>query len=216
MRTVSAVLAFLFLACVSASAQDNFEWRIYGGYQYSRVDTTSTQTFLNATHLFNPAIPAINYGTRQNLNGWDVGIEQDGRWGIGAVVDFSGGYESKTQTISSVGGVTNTARTRLHMYTATAGPQFVMRRSSQFQPFAHALLGAAWYRDTTSFLSNNIPLVPDFGENDTRFTVGAGGGVNVFFSKNIGLRVAGDYFRTFFFDARQNNFRGTAGLVIRF
>lgn len=216
MRMLSAVLAVLFLGCVSVAAQDNGQWRVYGGYQFERVDTTATQTFLNATHAFNPAIPAINYGTRQNLNGWDAGVEQDGKWGIGAIIDFSGGYETKNVTISSAGGVTDTGRTRARLYTFTGGPQFVMHRSSKFQPFAHALLGAAWYRDNTSFLSNNIPLVPDFGESDTRFVVGAGAGVNMFFSKNIGVRVAGDYFRTFFFNAGQNNYRGMAGLVVRF
>jgi len=97
-----------------------------------------------------------------------------------------------------------------------AGPQLTLRRSSRVQPFGRALLGGAWYSDSTNILANNVPLISEIKESDSGFALGGGGGTDVSFSSHLGMRVTVDYIRTFFFNNSQGNIRSTVGLIYRF
>jgi hypothetical protein len=134
---------------------------------------------------------------------------------FGGVVDVSGNYGTKRLTVLSSGGVTVTTRTRLRSYTFMGGPQLSLRRSSRFQPFGRALLGGAWYSDSTNVLANNVPLIAEIKESDSGFALG-GGGTDISFSSHLGMRVTVDYIRTFFFNDGQGNIRSTVGLIYGF
>jgi opacity protein-like surface antigen len=219
MKIFLGCLALLMACAAPAAAQDYKGWRVYGGYQYSRIDTHQLQSQLDLEHsIFPTAFPAVNFGNNANLNGWNAGLEQDGNRWFSVVVDASGGYETRTITISSSSSGKLVTKTRLRDYTLTGGPQFTVARGPNYQIFVHALFGGAWYSDSTTQLFNNqlqFPFTP-IAESAKGFTAGGGAGANIFFNKHLGVRIGGDYFRTWFFGDAQNNYRGTVGLVARF
>ncbi len=222
MRFSCAAAALLFLTsavCVgqSGAKADFDEVKIYGGYQYVSLDTHAVQDALNLQHVIDPTFPLLNFGSRQNLNGWNFGAEEDtlAKW-FGVVVDVGGGYGTSRVNLGSSAGVTSILRTKLRLYTFTAGPQFTLRRSSRVQPFVRVLAGGGWGSYSANVLQNNVAEFAEVKASDSGFAYGGGGGADFFFSRRIGLRVAADYIRTPFFNDTQNNLRGSAGLVVRF
>jgi hypothetical protein len=219
MKIFFGCLALLLASAVSVAAQNYKEWRVYGGYQYSRTDTHWLQSGLDNEHAFFPTLfPAINFGTNASLNGWNAGIEQDGNRWFGVVVDASGGYETKTITLSTSSSGNLISKTRVRDYTLAGGPQFTVARGPNYQIFVHALFGGAWYSDSTQVFLGNIgqfPFTP-IADSAKGFTLAGGAGANIFFNKHLGVRVGGNYFRTWFFGDAQNNYRGTVGIVARF
>lgn len=221
MRDVLAVAATLCLTCSFIAAQASHgvqvnEWKVYGGYQYTALDSHSVQDALNLEHLINPTFPLLNFGNRQNLNGWNFGIQEDiTRW-FGVVVDVGSGYAEKRLLLSSNGGVNLSSRTKMTFYTLTGGPQFTFYRGSHFQPFARALVGGGFFLSRTDVVANDVRVVNPVAENDQGFAWGGGVGSDFFFSRRLGVRVATDWIRTPFFDEHQNNVRATAGLIFRF
>ena len=215
--TVVVCLTCAVGAAQSSSNADFHEVKIYGGYQYTRLDTHAVQDALNLQHALDPTFPLLNFGSHQSLHGWNFGAEEDtlAPW-FGVVVDVSGSYGTNNIDLGSVAGITTKTRTRLRFYTFTGGPQFTLRRSSRVQPFVRALLGGAWESFSANVLVNNVPLFGEVKEKDEGFAYGGGGGADFFFSRKVGLRVAVDIIRTPFFNDTQNNLRGDAGLVFRF
>jgi opacity protein-like surface antigen len=191
--------------------------KIYGGYQYTSLDTHAVQDALNLQHTLDPTFPLLNFGSHQNMHGWNFGGEEDtlAPW-FGVVVDVSGTYGENNINLGTVAGVTTKTRTKLRLYTFTAGPQFTLRRSSKVQPFVRALLGGAWESFSVNVVENNVPLFADVKQSDEGFAYGGGGGADFFLSHKFGLRVAVDMIRTPFFRDTQNNIRGTAGFLFRF
>jgi hypothetical protein len=219
MRVLLALIAMLYFCMAPLSAQNTQfdQWKIYGGYQYTHLDTHAVQDTLNLQHVIDPSFPLMNFGNYQNLNGWNFGAEEDtlAKW-FGVVIDVGGGFATNRINLGSSGGVTSIARTRLRLYTFTAGPQFTIRRSDRIQPFARVLLGGGWGSFSANLLENNVPQFTEAKSSDSGFAFGGGFGSDFFFSKGAGMRVAVDYIRTPFFGEKQNNLRGSAGVVFRF
>jgi opacity protein-like surface antigen len=215
MKTICVVIGILLMTAL-CGAQDTSSWRIYGGYQYARIDTHAVQDALNLLHVLDPTVPQLDFGAHQNLSGWDFGVEENMNHWLGGVVDASGSYGTKSVNLGSVSGVSVSSRTKMRVYTLMAGPQLTYRRHSNLQPFARALFGGAFANDSTNIVANNVPLIEDVKESDEGFAIGGGGGVDVFFSSHVGARVTVDYIRTYLFNDTQGNFRGTAGIVFRF
>jgi hypothetical protein len=218
MRNICAFTALLCFTCVLSAAQSNFdEVKIYGGYQYTRFDTHALQDAFNLQHALDPTFPLLNFGSHQSLHGWNFGGEEDtlAKW-FGVVIDVSGTYGTNNVNLSSIAGISTKLRTKLRFYTFTCGPQFTLRSSSKVQPFVRALLGGAWESFSVNGLENNVPQFAEVKTKDSGFAYGGGGGVDFFFSRKIGLRIAADVIRTPFFDDTQNNMRGTAALLFRF
>jgi opacity protein-like surface antigen len=99
-----------------------------------------------------------------------------------------------------------------NMYTYLFGPRFSLRRSERrWTPFGQCLLGASHISVRGSGLSA--------GEN--AFALAAGGGMDVAITRHISVRVAQVEFLRTQFDsdfggsATQNNFRFSAGIVLR-
>lgn len=224
----SIVVLTFFFSTLTVFAQTNTpQWEVYGGYQYSRIDTGFIQDQFDLLHAENPAvIPPLNFGTHQNLNGWNFGGQENVNSWFGGVVDVSGTYGTKNIDVTSIEGnmglpttgITYLDRTRIHFFTFMAGPQFTMRKSPNFQPFVRVLAGGAFARDSTALLANGVPLSPP-GEvpyNDENFAFGGGAGLSLYFTHRAGLRVAVDYIHSYLFGTTQDNFRANAGLVFRF
>jgi opacity protein-like surface antigen len=99
------------------------------------------------------------------------------------------------------------------MYTYLLGPRFSRRRpGGRFTPFAQVLLGG----------SHITAKETGVKVGETAFAVAAGGGLDAAISRHFSVRVAQvEYLRTRFDSetggsASQNNFRFSAGLVVRF
>ena len=221
-RTVRAVwtkvgmlLVTILVTCVVSNAQDYPHWQIYGGYQYSPIDTHAVQDIYNLDHTLNPTTPLFNFGSRQDLSGWNFGGQENANSWFGFVIDISGNYGTNNINLVTVDGVSIVARTKLRAYTFMGGPQFALRRNSRLQPFARALFGGAWFSDSENVLANNVPLFAESMESDSSVALGGGGGIDVLFSRRVGLRVAADYIRSYVFSNTQNNYRASVGLIFR-
>ena len=151
MKNVLVVVAVLSLSVPLLSAQRRSEaptdeWKIYGGFQYSSLDTHSVQDFLNLEHIINPSLfPQLDFGNRQNLNGLNAGIQEDIRPWFGVVVDVGSGFGEKRILLNSGGGVNTSTRTKMKFYTVTGGPQLTVHRGERFQPFIRALVGGGFH-----------------------------------------------------------------------
>lgn len=216
MHKPALLLLLVLVSATCAFSQVTPAGEIYGGYQYTRLDTHAVQDALNLEHALDPTFPLINFGAHQRQDGWNFGLQENMNDWFGGVVDVSGNYGTKNIKILSSGGVTVSTRTRLRSYTFMGGPQLTLRKSSRFQPFARALFGGAWYSDSTNILANNVPQISEVKESDSGFALGGGGGTDIALSSHLGVRVSVDYIRTFFFNDSQNNLRSTVNIVYRF
>lgn len=221
MRRCWTIAATLFLTCVCAAAQSRSitvfdEWKIYGGYQFLSADTHAVQDALNLAHVVDPTFPLLHFGNRQNMNGWDFGVQEDITKWFGVVVDGGGSYSERRVLLSSSGGVNTTWRSRLRGYTVTVGPQITLARGTHFQPFVRLMVGGGFFRSHVDIIANNVSIVTPVNVNDDGFAYGPGVGTDIFLSRHFGARVAADLIRTQLFGETQNNVRASAGLVFRF
>ncbi len=144
------------------------------------------------------------------LNGWNASITGNvNRW-FGFEGDFSGHYGSP-----SVYGFT-IPFVDANSHTFMGGPR-LSYRSKSATPFAHFLIGGA--RAETSAFGVSL--------SETALAAAVGGGIDINLNKSISIRaIQADYLMTryntypqIFFnglDDRQNNFRISAGIVIKF
>jgi opacity protein-like surface antigen len=224
-RRLFLVVTLAIPAVTMAQKESNTpQFELYAGYQFTRIDTGFVQDEFNLLKTLNPDLPIPDFGRHQNLHGWNFGADENINNWLGGVVDASGGYGTRSLDITALAkaegfivppNVRLTVRTRLRTFTITGGPQFTLRRSSHLQPFARALFGGAFFNDSINVLENNVPQFSELKEDDSGFTLGGGGGINIYFSRHVGIRLAADYLRSTLFNDTQNNFRGTAGLVFR-
>jgi opacity protein-like surface antigen len=142
----------------------------------------------------NPKIPGEPTSESLNENGGSGQIAFNANNWLGLVADFSG------YALARHGFATT------HQISYLFGPRINLRRG-RVTPFTHVLLGGVWAED--GFVLGSV----------TAFGMTAGGGVDISVSRHIAIRpVQAEYFLTKFSDGnhdRQNNFRFSAGIVIR-
>jgi opacity protein-like surface antigen len=145
---------------------------------------------------------AANGGGSFNMGGGSASFAINFKPWLGLVQDAGGYY------FSGLGAGIDS-----RMYTYLVGPRFSRRRpEGRWTPFAQCLLGVSHISVKGSGVSA--------GENS--FAVALGGGVDAAISRHFAVRVAQvEYLRTRFNSetgaaASQNNFRFSAGLVLRF
>ena len=137
---------------------------------------------------------------RVNLNGWNAAVTGYFNDNFGITADFSGAYGKP----DFGGGVE--VETRLHSYLFGPTVRFGGERAT---PFVRALFGGISGRAEALGIETT----------DSSFGMALGGGFDVNASPNFAIRVAQfDYMYSKLFDAAeaQNNFRYSAGVVIRF
>jgi Outer membrane protein beta-barrel domain len=129
-----------------------------------------------------------------NLNGVDASVTENlNRW-------FGGKLEYNAQFGTEAGNKVNTE-------TLMYGPVFSYRKNPKFVPFGEALAGAV----------RGGPEYLDVSERVFHFAAAVGGGLDVTLTDRVALRVIqADYLLTRFSGTRQDNFRLSAGILLRF
>ena len=194
MKRIAFVSAIFLLFAASALAQDAPRVEIFGGYQFVHANS------------------GVNVGGLDTfaLNGWNASLTGYFNRYLGVDADFAGTYGTPSTTFPQIGRVdVNT-----HLYTYMFGPVLRLSNRSPFQPFAHVLVGGAHVRGSAS-----VPGVggTTFSETNTGFAWAPGGGLDWKILPVIGIRLAQvDFLQTHINSTTQNNFRYSAGVVIRF
>jgi hypothetical protein len=132
-------------------------------------------------------------GQNISLRGWDVSVAENTNHWFGGAIDVSGAY-------GSPGGI------REFEHSVVGGPVFSYRKISGITPFAHAMIGLI--RNSRGYLGSS--------EGATRFTGVFGGGLDLKIREHVAIRIVqADYQVTPYFNQRQDNYRISAGLVLR-
>jgi opacity protein-like surface antigen len=225
MRNACLLLTVLSLLSLIAVAQNSNTpwWELYGGYQYTRAETGQVQDAVNLITDSNvPPLPRVDVGRHQNLNGWNVSLQENPASWWGGIIDFSGTYASKdvnlTQAAIAAGlippGSTATARIKPSLYTFAGGPQFTFRRKS-IQPFVRIMVGCALARAPADLLVNKAVVLNSPEESNAAVALIGGGGADYVWKDYLSFRAAADYVRTYLFSETQNNFRISVGVNFR-
>jgi opacity protein-like surface antigen len=200
MKSVWILFAgIVFLLPLAAVAQENPKVEVFGGYSYLRTNITDQYA-----PTLNGFFPAQDY----NLHGWEGAANFNLNNWFGLKADFSGHYD-----LSEAAREDRIVGSNIHSF--LFGPVFTSRASTRFQPYVHALFGAA--RGAYDYNSPYDDIV------STKFAMALGGGVDIRLADSVALRlVQADYFMTRFgsndalnLNQRQDNLRLGAGLVFR-
>jgi hypothetical protein len=200
---------FIFLAVAAVClplalmAQDAPKAEVFGGYSYLRS------------------------GNSNSFNGWEGQVTGNFSRYFGLTGDVSGSY--RNESLSTITGTGVSGSVNQHLYNFLFGPT-VTGRFGNHAVFGHALFGAA-----RSSLGGgiSIPIIGGVStgvSSATAFAMALGGGFDLGLSPHFAIRPAQvDYLYTKFdaIDAlagglstsssgHQNNFRYSAGIVIRF
>jgi opacity protein-like surface antigen len=187
MRKLWFGVSLLLLIPMAALAQGGYpKAELFGGYSYFRANPDGI-----------------------NLNGWNASVTANITNWFGVEGDFSGHYGSPRIYGFEVPFVD------VSSHTFMAGPKLTYRANT-VAPFAHLLIGAA--RASTGAFGYSL--------SDTALATVVGGGIDINVSKSLAIRaIQADYLMTRFqtgpqiafsgFDDRQNNFRLSAGLVLK-
>jgi hypothetical protein len=185
-RFFALIVGMVFASSSTARAQ-------YSSGRSPQLELAGTYSFIRAN--------AANSGGGFNLNGGSVSLAYTVRDRFSAIADV-GAYRFGGLPL----GLNST------MYTYLFGPRIMLSKSSRTMPFAQILLGGGRLNASSSGIAA--------GENAFAFAIG--GGLDVPFRSHITVRVVqADYLMTRFASvngssAIQNNYRISAGVVIRF
>ncbi len=187
MRKLWLGFSLMLLIPMTAMAQGEYpKAELFGGYSYFRANPDGF-----------------------NLSGWNASVTANLTNWFGVEGDFSGHYGSPRVYGFEVPFVD------VSSHTFMAGPKLTYRANT-VAPFAHFLIGAA--RASTGAFGYSL--------SDTALATVVGGGIDINVSKSLAIRaIQADYLMTRFqvgpqiafsgLDDRQNNFRLSAGLVLK-
>ncbi len=199
-RLLVLLAGAVLLLPLSLAAQESYpKAEVFGGYSFLRT---------NITDRYAPTLEGFYPAQDYSLHGWEGSVAGNLNSWFGLKADFSGHYDiSEAARNGSIVG------SNVHSF--LFGPQFTSRASNHFQPYVHALFGAA---------RGAYDYEPPFRDIvSTKFAMAVGGGVDIRLSDAVAVRlVQADYLMTRFgssseFDIkdRQDNLRLGAGLVLR-
>jgi opacity protein-like surface antigen len=198
-RFLILMTGVVLLVPLSLMAQENPKAEFFGGYSYLRT---------NITDRYAPTVNGFYPAQDYNLHGWEGSANFNLNNWFGLKADFSGHYDlSQAARENTIVGS--------NIHTFLFGPQFTSRASERFQPYVHALVGAA--RGAYDYNSPFSDIV------STKLAMAFGGGVDIRLSNAVALRlIQADYLMTRFGSSsdfnlkdRQDNVRLGAGLVFR-
>ncbi len=168
---------------------------LFGGYSFVRAPVTFVVTPQGAC-VITGCVP-LTRPPKLHLNGWEV---------VGAFRVL--GPLALAADYSDTSGSFQGART--HLKTYLVGPQ--LRFPGPISPFAHFLVGGA-HESTTSSVGASITSAPA----RNAFATTLGGGLDLKVLPFISLRpIQVDYLLTHFNSNAQNQFRYSAGILLRF
>lgn len=219
--SVFVSLAFIFLAVLPAVSQQDF---------VSRYDAFVGYSYLNSPKL------------SLSQNGFHTQFGVNARSWAALGVDFS--YFNGNSTLHTT-DLNSTQLAKLApivpllppgfviqspydatTYTITGGPQFSIRKFKAVTIFVRPSIGAMHESVTakppnviTAQIVGNL-IGPTMKKNDTEIFYGAGGGVDLNFSKHLAVRAQMDFVRVGLFtdvlNGSQNNIRFSIGPTFRF
>lgn len=198
MRKLLLVTCAVLSLPLSMMAQETPRAELFGGYSYLRTEGGG------GLHGWNASVAA-------NLNKW-----------FGLVVDFSGHYDSSSQTFSTTFPdgtvITGESDFKRNAHTFLIGPRFSYREHDRLTPFAHVLVGGTrQHIETDTIIRGPVEQRFDFSDSNTRFVGSLGGGLDVKLTESIALRVIqADYQWTRLSGVTQDNARVSTGIVFRF
>ena len=187
MRKALLGVCLMFLIPLAAVAQQEYpKAEVFGGYSFFRAEPDGI-----------------------NMHGWDASVTGNISHWFGVEGDFSGHYGSP-----NVFGI-GVPFANVSSHTFMVGPRLTYR-SDSIAPFAHFLIGA----DRASTGAFGVSL------SDTALATVVGGGIDIKLNDSLAIRaIQADYLMTRFktgpqiffsgLDDRQNNFRLSAGLIIK-
>lgn len=204
---MTRILLLLLVALICAPAafgQGRYEF--YVGYAYERANNNADRFDNNATATFNGA--RVDFVSKKvRYNGFDAEFDQNVTRHIGIVTQLSGVYNT-TGYFDRLSG--RTFRARVQRYDLLAGPRYNWRPEG-VTPFVHALFGFSHMRARFDNLTS------DQNKTDTAFAMAFGGGLDVHASQHIDVRaIQVDYLPVWFNGRRQDNFRATTGVKLKF
>ena len=187
------ILAFVAFPVAIPSHAQRIE--LFGGYSYVRAPVTFTQTPQGSCVI--TGCPTTTTTRNLNLNGWNIGGAFKVLGPLALAADYS-------DTSGSFQGA-NT-----HLKTYLIGPQ--LRFPGPISPFAHFLIGGA--HESTD--SANGPIITASPTRNA-FATALGGGLDLKLLPLLSVRpIQIDYLLTHFNSNTQNQFRYSAGIVVRF
>jgi hypothetical protein len=187
MRKFILSILLLLLVPLAATAQPDYpKAEVFGGYSFFRANPDGI-----------------------NMHGWEASVTGNITQWFGVEGDFSGHYGSPNVFGFDIPYV------NVSSHTFMAGPKLTFRTDT-IAPFAHFLIGAA--RASTGAFGASV--------SDSALAAVVGGGIDIRLNDTLAIRaIQADYLMTRFrtgpqiffsgFDERQNNFRLSAGLVIK-
>jgi hypothetical protein len=140
-------------------------------------------------------------GSPFNTHGLNVSVARYfGRW-FGVEAQVGAGFYGNT------GQTTTPPNLNTKSVFVGAGPRLAYRTRSRYEPWVHVLVGMEHYRfsQTAGLLGSNSALAGP-----------AGGGLDVFLSTHMAVRVEADPLGSRFFATNQRSFQIVGGLVLGF
>jgi hypothetical protein len=217
MKRVFCTLFLTIAAAGFAAAQNATDYKkteFYIGYSNGQIERGGS-----IGNFFND---------RSTFHGWEAaGVYNFSRY-FGIKADVSGTYRSQdfTSTFATVpgGAVTVSGTSKNSLYNVLGGIQVKDNSvDKRFKPFAHALIGAAHVRSSTSNFTCSpaascTVLVPPSSDanTDTQFAGAFGGGLDIKINDRFDIRaIQVDYNPVFVSGGSVNNVRIGFGLVIK-
>jgi opacity protein-like surface antigen len=133
------------------------------------------------------------------------------RW-FGLVGEAGGSYKKLEEGFSGLG-----MASRLQLYTFLGGPRFFYQ-AGRVVPFAQVLAGAAHARAKVKMdFPDELGGFQQYSLSETDFAIQPGGGVTIYLSDRVGVRLAADYRALVDFSDEEwdvaSELRGMAGLT---
>jgi hypothetical protein len=167
MQRLAALVVAFGLFSLPVMAQDYSKVELFGGYQYTHLDTT----------VITPVATA---------NGWDTSATFNINGTIGIAGDFTGAYQHVS--LSSL-GIANSLPSGVpstypgHYYTYAGGPVFNLNSQGKVKPFFHVLVGGVRVSSGVSVSGVSV------GASKSGLASIFGGGVDLQLRKHIALRL---------------------------
>ena len=200
-------LILIGIGAAPALAQSDYHrFEVFGGYEYSRVDSsTKAQNVLIAgegslsitdicssafTEDIGPNLQRNFYCSRRGFNGFDASAVYSFRKYVGIKGDLTGAYKND-RFVDTGGGATTTVTTREHLYNFLGGVQLKNNGvDARVKPFAHVLAGVAHY---TARIDQVVEPFTAFNsglrDNFNSFAMKLGGGLDLRAGRHIDIRV---------------------------
>ncbi|MGA1986586.1 MAG: hypothetical protein ABSG72_09975 [Candidatus Sulfotelmatobacter sp.] len=155
---------------------------------------------------YNANLPSLA-ANNVNMNGWEATLEGRVVPHLSFVADFSSHYGSQTVVPFPCPGPLPCLQppytsVNLAVYNVLFGPR-VYASFGRFRPFAEAMFGVGHINANAA-------------GSDSSFSTALGGGLDYRIIRPVAWRFQGDYVRTGFFGATQDNVRLSTGIVLRF